>query len=203
MVRLQSVSCNRNNYHLASTAEQQELCQDSHCFQLSPNPCPESHSVGEENETKELNPQGHPFCQAHCLPLKRHWLLVKIVNEHFQMWDKIVYHQDLDHQMQGAVGMKASGWSGSGWRALHGPRGGRFQLYNSMTFKYGSSLSQNWGYYFNSAFSFKRSLIVGLREQSIKAFSLPFNTVYLWEKDVFTYTPLPPRLDLHMQSLYI
>lgn len=52
-------------------------------------------------------------------------------------------------------------------------------------------------------FSFKRSVIEGLRNQSIKPFSLPFNTVYFWEKDVFTYIPLPTWLNLYSQSLYI
>lgn len=104
-----------------------------------------------------------------------------------------------------AVGQGVSEWSwwpgeavGITW-VLRRPL---LTLYNSMKFKYGSPLSQNRGYYFNSAFSFKRSLIEGLREQSIKPLSPPFNTVYLWEKDVFTYTPLPARLNLYMQSLY-
>lgn len=52
-------------------------------------------------------------------------------------------------------------------------------------------------------FSFKRSVIEGLRNQSMKPFSLPLNTVYFWEKDVFTYIPLPTWLNLYSQSLYI
>jgi len=52
------------------------------------------------------------------MPLKRHWLLVEILNENFKMWDKIGYHQDLDQQIQGAAGPKGSAVAREGLERL-------------------------------------------------------------------------------------